>query len=130
MVIVGSLLPSNSRAMRALDRLPLSDKADHTAAYAVLAFLPAIHERRSRVMAAVAGAILLGIALEFAQRATGWRDFEVADMAADAVGVAAGLAMGWAFRLSAAAPPAAATARYGTAEQTHQLSARRPAGRA
>jgi VanZ family protein len=126
-VIVASLLPSDSSAMRALDRLPVSDKAEHTAAYACLAFLPAIHERRRRVAQAAAGAVLLGVALEFAQRATGWRDFEVADMAADAVGVTAGLAMGWMFRVYAAAP---AIAQSGTAGQTRRLSARRPAGRA
>jgi VanZ family protein len=34
--------------------------------------------------------VALGIALEYAQRATGYRSFEVADMAADALGVAVG----------------------------------------
>jgi hypothetical protein len=32
----------------------------------------------------------LGIALEFVQRGLGYRSFEIADMVADAVGVAAG----------------------------------------
>ena len=36
------------------------------------------------------GFIALGIALEFVQRWTGYRSFEVADMAADAAGVAVG----------------------------------------
>ncbi len=40
--------------------------------------------------------VALGIALEYAQRATGYRSFEVADMVADALGVA----IGW-----LAAPP-------------------------
>src|SRR5215475_9559830 len=57
-VIVGSLLPSDSGAMRAINRLPLSDKAEHSAAYAFLAFVPAIHERRRRVLAFTVGAVL------------------------------------------------------------------------
>ncbi len=40
--------------------------------------------------------VALGIAMEYAQRATGYRTFEVADMIADAFGVA----IGW-----LAAPP-------------------------
>jgi hypothetical protein len=40
--------------------------------------------------------VALGVGLEFAQRATGYRVFEVADMMADALGVA----IGW-----VAAPP-------------------------
>jgi VanZ family protein len=125
-VITGSLLPSDSGAMRTLDRLPFGDKTEHTAAYALLAFLPALHERRRRVAETAAGAVLLGVALEFAQRWSGWRDFEVADMAADALGVAAGLAMGWALRVYAAAAPA--TARSGTAERTPKLPLRSPGG--
>jgi VanZ family protein len=34
--------------------------------------------------------VALGIALEFAQRETGYRTFEIADMVADSVGVAVG----------------------------------------
>src|SRR5205085_3838604 len=45
-VIVGSLLPGDSSPMRALDRLHISDKIEHMAAYTVLALLPALHERR------------------------------------------------------------------------------------
>ena len=41
---------------------------------------------------------MLGIALEYGQLYSGWRDFEVADMAADAVGVACGLIVGVAVR--------------------------------
>jgi VanZ family protein len=127
-VIVGSLLPSNSGAMRALDRLPLSDKAEHAVAYAMLAFLPALHERRRRVAQAAAGAVLLGVALEFAQLWSGWRDFELADMAADAAGVAAGLATGWALRVYAARSMEPATARSETAERTRKEPLRRHAG--
>src|SRR5262249_33794387 len=40
-VIVGSALPSESGPIQALERIPLSDKVEHVAMYAVLAFLPA-----------------------------------------------------------------------------------------
>jgi VanZ family protein len=97
-VIVGSLLSSESAPIQTLDRLPISDKVDHLAAYAALAFFPALHERRRFVLGAALGAIALGIALEFAQRMTGWRDFEIGDMIADAIGVCAGLVIGAAVR--------------------------------
>jgi VanZ family protein len=80
--------------MRALAELHVSDKLEHVGAYALLAFLPAIHERRRFIIAAAIGAVLLGIGLEFGQRLTGWRDFEVGDMIADAVGVCSGVAVG------------------------------------
>jgi VanZ family protein len=97
-VITGSLLPEESLPVRTLERLPISDKLEHAALYALLAVLPAIHERRGLVIAAAAGAIALGVGLEFAQPQTG-RDFEIADMIADAAGVLAGLAAGVAIRV-------------------------------
>lgn len=93
-VVVASLLPADSLPMRALDRLHINDKLEHFAAYAVLAFLPAVHERKWFIVAAAVGAVALGIALEFGQLFSGWRDFEVGDMIADAVGVCFGLASG------------------------------------
>jgi VanZ family protein len=80
--------------MRALDQLQINDKVLHFAAYMVLAFLPAIHERRPLVVAAGVGAAALGVALEFGQLASGWRSFEIGDMIADAVGVCMGVAVG------------------------------------
>jgi VanZ family protein len=102
-VIVGSLLPRTSDAFQALSRLPLGDKFEHTAMYALLVLLPAIHERKSIVIRAAVGAVSLGVALEFAQRWTGLRNFEIADMAADTIGVALGLLTGSALRTFAAA---------------------------
>jgi len=90
LVIVGSLLPGSSMPMRALDQLDVSDKLLHFGAYLVLAFLPALHERWPALAAALVGAILLGIALEFAQRLSPGRSFEIADMLADAAGVLCG----------------------------------------
>ena len=81
-VIIGSLLPGNSGPMRLLDRLHIPDKVEHFLAYAVLTFLPTIHERRGFIIAAAIGAVALGVGLEFAQLYSGWRDFEVGDMMA------------------------------------------------
>jgi VanZ family protein len=97
-VIVGSLLPAASLPMRALDRLPVTDKMEHAGMYAALAFLPAIRDRRRIVIAAAAGAVALGVALEFGQLLTASRHFEIGDMIADAVGVSFGLALGLVLR--------------------------------
>jgi VanZ family protein len=97
-VIIGSVLPSFSAPMRALDKLGINDKVEHVTAYLVLALLPSIHERAGMVVGAAIGAVLLGIALEYVQLYSGWRDFEVADMVADAVGVCLGVAFGVAVR--------------------------------
>ncbi len=85
--------------------VPQGDKLGHMAAYALLTFwycwlYPAWKTRA----AYSAGWIAMGVALEFAQRATGYRSFELADMAADALGVLAGAAA--AFILPRAAPAA------------------------
>jgi VanZ family protein len=100
-VVAGSLLPSDSEPIKALDYLPFSDKADHFVAYAALAFLPAIHEKRRFFIAAAIGAVALGVALEYAQLYSGWRDFEVADMVADAIGAGFGLLVGVPLRTTA-----------------------------
>jgi VanZ family protein len=64
------------------------DTLGHVAAYATLMFWFAQLDSRHRIRLAYAiGFVLLGVALEFAQRLTDYRTFEVADMCADAVGV-------------------------------------------
>ncbi len=67
------------------------DKAGHVLAYATLMFWYAqMHSSaRARFIHAIAF-VAMGVAIEFLQRATGYRSFEVADMLADAVGVALG----------------------------------------
>jgi VanZ family protein len=74
-----------------------SDKIAHFAAYGLMmfGFMQVYETRRSRI-AIGAGLALLGITLEFLQGYTGYRSFEVADMAANVTGVV----IGWAF-----APP-------------------------
>jgi VanZ family protein len=73
------------------------DKLGHFAAYGLVTlwFAQPYTALRQRIWLAL-GMVALGIGLEYAQRATGYRSFEVADMAADALGVA----IGW-----LAAPP-------------------------
>jgi VanZ family protein len=80
--------------MKALDVLGISDKLEHFLAYAFLAFLPAVHERRNFVVAAALGAIALGVGLEYGQLYSPGRSFEIADMVADAIGVCGGLIVG------------------------------------
>jgi VanZ family protein len=77
--------------------LEQGDKLGHFAAYGLVTlwFAQLYTALRQRIWLAL-GMVALGIALEYAQRATGYRSFEVADMAADAIGVA----IGW-----LAAPP-------------------------
>jgi VanZ family protein len=71
---------------------PNADKLEHAIAYGSLAlwFCQIYLSARSRTIA-LALLIGLGIALEFVQGWTGYRDFEVLDMAADSIGVLLGL---------------------------------------
>lgn len=70
------------------------DKLGHVAAYALLmAWFGWLHPSRAARLAYGALWLGMGVALEFAQAATGYRSFELADMAADAVGVAVGAAL-------------------------------------
>jgi VanZ family protein len=94
-VVIGSLLPATSAPMRALSLLPVSDKAEHFCAYGWLALCSmfAIAPKRAAILFALA-LILMGVALEFAQRLVPGRAFEVGDMAANALGVLAGISLG------------------------------------
>jgi len=67
------------------------DKLGHLAAYGLVTlwFVQPYTALRQRIVLAF-GMMALGVAMEYAQRATGCRTFEVADMVADATGVAIG----------------------------------------
>jgi len=68
--------------------LAYGDKLGHFAAYALLMFWFACLYRGLQVRIAYALLwIALGVALEFAQGATSYRSYELADMAANALGV-------------------------------------------
>jgi VanZ family protein len=65
-----------------------SDKVEHAAAYFVLTFWFSQIYAKNRVRWTIGITfIFLGVAMEYLQRMTGYRTFEYADMAADAVGV-------------------------------------------
>jgi len=67
------------------------DKLGHFAAYALLMlWFGWLYQTQPARLGYVALWIALGIALEFAQGATGYRSLELGDMAANALGVAAG----------------------------------------
>jgi len=71
--------------------MELGDKYGHVLAYAVLMFwFTNLYERIALRVRLAIGFVAMGIALEFVQRWTGYRSFEVADMAAGVAGVAAG----------------------------------------
>jgi VanZ family protein len=91
-IITLSLMPSPPHL-----NVEQGDKIGHFAAYGLVTlwFAQPYTALRQRIWLAL-GMVALGIGLEYAQRATGYRSFEVADMAADAIGVA----LGW-----LAAPP-------------------------
>lgn len=68
------------------------DKYGHLLAYGtVMLWFAQLYVGRRRWLAAI-GLIALGVALEYVQRWTGYRSFDVWDMAADAAGVVIGLA--------------------------------------
>ena len=71
--------------------LPQGDKLSHFLAYGTLMFwfCQLYASRRARFGYAL-GFVAMGIAIEFAQEATGYRSYEELDMLADAVGVALG----------------------------------------
>ena len=65
------------------------DKFLHVLAYATLMFWFAhAYEQSARRRRLAAAFVAMGIAIEFLQRETGYRTFEVADMIAGAIGVA------------------------------------------
>jgi VanZ family protein len=93
-IIVGSLLPSDSFALRALERLPISDKAEHALAYAVLTLLPVFHEKWRDVAILLVIVAAMGILLEFGQLYSPGRSYDIHDMLADAAGIIIGIASG------------------------------------
>ena len=74
---------------------PWWDKIGHTVSFTFLMlwFAQLFRSRRTKLWIAL-GLIGFGIAIEFAQEQTGYRQFEVGDMVADGFGVAMGLLLG------------------------------------
>jgi len=68
------------------------DKLGHLVAYGgVMFWFGLLYAGLRTRLAYAAGFVAMGVALEFVQRGLGYRSFELADMAADAVGVLLGL---------------------------------------
>src|SRR4030095_12308452 len=64
------------------------DKLGHMAAYlALMSWFANIYEDTAERVACLVACMALGVGLEFAQRLTATRTFEIADMAAGAIGV-------------------------------------------
>jgi VanZ family protein len=84
--------------MALIARLHLSDKVLHWGGYAVLAFLPALHERLRTAILAILALAAVGVLLEFAQLHVEGRSFEILDMAADGGGLLCGFAAGLPWR--------------------------------
>jgi hypothetical protein len=86
LVVYLSLMPG-------IEALPMEqgDKVSHVLAYCVLmSWFANLHGDIRKRWLLAAGFVGMGIALEFAQRWTGFRTFEIADMMAGAIGVIAG----------------------------------------
>ncbi|HWI13310.1 MAG TPA: VanZ family protein [Burkholderiales bacterium] len=93
------------------------DKLGHLLAYGtVMLWFAQVYEDRAR-WRVMLGLVLLGIALEFVQRWTGYRTFDVWDMAADAAGVLIGIVL---------APPRLPNMMYITERVLRLRTARRP----
>jgi VanZ family protein len=85
-IVVFSLMPAPPDV-----DVPHGDKLGHLAAYSLLTFWFCwLYPAWSTRLAYAAGWIAMGVALEFAQAATGYRSFELADMAANSLGVLLG----------------------------------------
>ncbi|HEX9875684.1 MAG TPA: VanZ family protein [Gammaproteobacteria bacterium] len=99
-VTVGSLVPSGL-----IRGISLSDKLMHAGSYCLLMiWFAGLYARRRHVLIA-AVLLMLGLVLEILQHRTSYRMFDLTDMLANAVGVAAGFVVsffvleGWCQRL-------------------------------
>jgi VanZ family protein len=92
LVIAFSLLPASSPPLQAM--IHGNDKLKHFAAYAVLTFLPSLHERPKVIIWIAVAVMAMGVGLEFGQLLAEGRQFEVEDMVADSYGAVAGIIVG------------------------------------
>ena len=98
-VVIGSLLPSSSGPIQALDLLQINDKVIHFSAYLVLAILPmASFDSRPKAVWAALLMIALGVALEGGQHFSPGRQMDLGDAVANTLGVFSGMAAGLALR--------------------------------
>jgi hypothetical protein len=98
LVVTGELLPGTSLPMRWISSTGISDKVLHYGAYTLLAGIPILGFFPASGLRWALAMIPLGVALEFIQKLVPGRDFELADMVANTLGVLTGIAAGWAGR--------------------------------
>jgi VanZ family protein len=98
LVVSGELLPGTSPPMRWVSSTGISDKVLHYGAYTLLAVIPMLGFAQTGGSLWALAMILLGVALEFAQRVVPGRSFELGDITANTLGVLTGVAAGWAGR--------------------------------
>jgi VanZ family protein len=91
--VTGELLPGSSAPMRFVGSTGVNDKLLHVGAYLLISLLAVVLFRRRVAFALAGSAVLLGVALEFAQKLVPGRSFEIRDMIANALGVIGGLSM-------------------------------------
>jgi len=94
LVVIGSLLPASSPVIRAVGRLPVSQKVLHFCAYTWMALLALLTIKRRPLAVMALALILLGVALEFGQKLVPGRAFEIRDMFINGFGVLTGIAIG------------------------------------
>jgi VanZ family protein len=92
-VSVGELLPGGSAPLDWVDSLGVSDKIEHFTAYFGLAVIPVLGFDTRKGLTAALSMILLGVLLDVAQKFIPGRTFDLADIAANTVGVFGGLAV-------------------------------------
>jgi VanZ family protein len=88
-IIVLSLIPNPEE----VTPFKVSDKIQHTLAYAVAMFWFGLCYRRERLYIIGVILILLGTLIEFIQGQTGYRDMSLYDLFANITGIAIGLAL-------------------------------------
>ena len=93
-VIVGTLLPNGSPILRTVDYFLANDKFEHFFAYAILAFLPAIHERFRTLIGLLLFTAAMGVLLESAQAYSPDRGSDIYDIVANGFGMLAGTLLG------------------------------------
>lgn len=99
-IAVASLVPVGMLPPPALN---IWDKAQHATAFVWLTVLGLLSYPAHAIRVGL-GLLVFGGAIELAQAATGWRHGEWVDLAADAIGIGAGVAVWWLLRRRRAIP--------------------------
>jgi VanZ family protein len=95
-VVVGSVLPGDSRPMQTLGRLAVNDKWEHFLSYALLALLLplVLRLRRHQLLEALIALVAMGCLLELVQLFVPGRSADILDALADLAGVVFGAFVG------------------------------------